>query len=177
LSTQSPCPFLLLQTSCTSDGTSCTPSPPDTTPPATGSPLSQLAACVSDRATPAAGCVDTIAANEGDILDYRIDYTNAGTATAHSVTITDVIPAGMTFQSDSCTPPDVTGATCTYDGPSRTLTITLGDVAPDTTLSTTFTTLNGTCPVAGGSNVANGQSKEEAAFSSNSADVTTGCIA
>jgi uncharacterized repeat protein (TIGR01451 family) len=46
------------------------------------------------------------AVHQGDVLTYRIDYTNNGTETATTVSVTDTVPVGLTYMetslSDGC---------------------------------------------------------------------------
>lgn len=68
----------------------------------------------------------------GDEVVYTINYKNTEAAAA-TVTITDVLPAGITYKAGSATP------TASYDEARRTLTWTLADVAPGAAGSVSFT--------------------------------------
>ena len=68
----------------------------------------------------------------GDEVVYTINYKNTEAAAA-TVTITDVLPAGITYKADSATP------AASYDEASRTLTWTLADVAAGAVGSVSFT--------------------------------------
>lgn len=66
----------------------------------------------------------------GDVLTYTVSYANLGNESA-TVTITDVLPAGLTYKKDSANP----GAS--YDG-VNTLTWTIKDVPANTKGVVTF---------------------------------------
>lgn len=68
----------------------------------------------------------------GDEVVYTINYKNTEAAAA-TVTITDVLPAGITYKADSATP------VASYDEVNRTLTWTLADVASGESGSVFFT--------------------------------------
>lgn len=68
----------------------------------------------------------------GDEVVYTINYKNTEAAAA-TVTITDVLPAGITYKADSATP------AASYDEANRTLTWTLADVASGESGSVSFT--------------------------------------
>jgi uncharacterized repeat protein (TIGR01451 family) len=161
--TENPCPFLTLETSCNVDG--CTPSFPDTTPP--GAPESSLSKCVMNLDVLGDPCDAATSGVTGDTIEFDITYTNAGTATGHGVTVTDVVPDVM--QYDSCSAP--IGATCSYNSTTNTVTFNLGDVGADSSrdMSIQTTVL---CITATRQNVAQGQAVEESEpASSNSVDV------
>ncbi|MFY9580110.1 MAG: hypothetical protein WAQ33_12375 [Gaiellaceae bacterium] len=166
---ESPCPFLLLETSCINgDGHFCTASPPDTTPP--DSPVSKLTKCVR-RTDIAQDCTSASSGSFGSPFEYQIDYSNVGTGTGHNVTVTDVVPADWTIVS--CSEPDKTGASCSFDNDTHTVTFIVGDVLPDNSWSMSF---NATSSCTGFSNVATGKADEEPApASSNPAVVTLVC--
>jgi uncharacterized repeat protein (TIGR01451 family) len=63
----------------------------------------------------------------GSSLTYSIDIFNHGFDEAENVVLTDVLPAGVTFESVEVFYPE--GASCTFDEPSRTLTCQLGTFA------------------------------------------------
>jgi uncharacterized repeat protein (TIGR01451 family) len=56
----------------------------------------------------------------GQPLTYTLTVSNAGPDTAEQVTVTDVLPAGLTFDSAS--------APCSYENASRTVTCNLGSL-------------------------------------------------
>lgn len=68
----------------------------------------------------------------GDEVVYTINYKNTEAAAA-TVTITDVLPAGITYKADSAKP------AASYDEVNRTLTWTLADVASGESGSVFFT--------------------------------------
>ena len=68
----------------------------------------------------------------GDEVVYTINYKNTEAAAA-VVTITDVLPSGITYKADSAAP------AASYDEANRTLTWTLADVAPGESGSVFFT--------------------------------------
>src|SRR5205807_885389 len=75
----------------------------------TSTAVTQIAAALADLSitkTPAPGPYGT-----GQTLIYTIFVTNGGPAAAAGVTVTDVLPAGMTFQSS--TPPGACSGTTT----------------------------------------------------------------
>ena len=128
--TVSPCPYLLLVTTCSSGNTdaavngggsgTCTASPPDTSSP--NPPLSSLSKEVrnnNDTYGP------TSTSSFGGTLYYQMNYQNSSNAlgTAHNVVITDQIPTGTTYNAGSCSPG------CTVSG--GTITWHLGDIPPD----------------------------------------------
>jgi uncharacterized repeat protein (TIGR01451 family) len=171
------CPeFLFVGTSCTSGFTdagvldtepACTTSGPDTTPP--GAPESSVTLCVQNLSL-SEGCVgSTTAAGGDDTLEYDIGYQNAGTATGHGVTVTDVVPTGVTYVS--CVPP--AGGTCNFSGPTtHTVTFNLGDVAASDSRSMSFQATADCFFGATATDVAQGQATEEnAPASSGSVDV------
>lgn len=60
----------------------------------------------------------------GQLLTYTLTVTNAGPDTAEQVTVTDVLPAGLTYNSSS--------APCSYESNVRTVTCNLGSMAGNT---------------------------------------------
>ena len=79
----------------------------------------------------------------GDEVVYTINYKNTEAAAA-TVTITDVLPAGITYKADSATP------AASYDEASRTLTWTLADVAAGAVGSVSFTGVVNESAIEGG---------------------------
>lgn len=74
---------------------------------------------------------DTVAA--GGTLTYTIVVTNNGPSTANAVTVTDVLPTGLTFTSGSATAGTVTNS-------SGTITGSLGAIAPGSSVTMTIVT-------------------------------------
>ncbi len=66
----------------------------------------------------------TATVNNGGQVEYRILYANAGLGDAHNVTVTDVLDALHVYDSSSCS------GSCSYDSNTRTITWSLGTVAP-----------------------------------------------
>ena len=79
----------------------------------------------------------------GDEVVYTINYKNTEGKNA-TVTITDVLPAGITYKADSATP------AASYDEASRTLTWTLADVAAGAVGSVSFTGVVNESAIEGG---------------------------
>ncbi|KRA32761.1 hypothetical protein ASD81_14715 [Nocardioides sp. Root614] len=65
----------------------------------------------------------------GDVVEYKLNYTNAGPGIAHNVVVTDTLAGNQTLVAGSCSP------ACSVSG--STLTWNLGDVAPGS-VSMTF---------------------------------------
>src|SRR5205085_197946 len=59
-------------------------------------------------------------AGASQTITYTISVGNSGPSAATTITVTDVLPAGVTYLSASGT-----SWTCSYDTPSRTVTCTL----------------------------------------------------
>jgi uncharacterized repeat protein (TIGR01451 family) len=99
--TESPCPFLLLETSCSngSESGSCTASEPVTTPP--GNPDSSVTKLVRNVTAGETQYSPTTDVGVGSTVEYQITYMNAGNGTAHSVSLTDALP--LFSQNVSCT--------------------------------------------------------------------------
>ena len=169
--TVTPCPFLTLDTSCTSGSTdasvngggsgSCEASPPDTSSP--NPPISSLSKQVSNNNDTYG--TDTTTVN-GGTLSYEINYSNSSdaTGTAHNVVITDPIPAGTTYNTGSCSPG------CTVSG--GTITWNLGDIPPDGGGSMFFQVTVTASPPTVITNTASGHDDDEAPFSSNPTTAT-----
>lgn len=79
----------------------------------------------------------------GDEVVYTINYKNTEGKNA-TVTITDVLPAGITYKADSAAP------AASYDEANRTLTWTLADVAPGESGSVSFTGVVNESAIEGG---------------------------
>jgi uncharacterized repeat protein (TIGR01451 family) len=117
-------------TVCTAEEPSCSNSNQTTVNVQT--PSSSLAKAVRNVTSGGSFSTSTTA-KPGDVIEYRLTYTNAGPGTAHNVVISDPIPAHTTFVSCSQTPP------CTTDGPPVTkVTWNIGDVAAGQTVVVTF---------------------------------------
>jgi uncharacterized repeat protein (TIGR01451 family) len=127
--TLTPCPYLSLRTACTTSeitegdaptrGTNCTAFAPyfglDSTL------LKQV------RNVDEGGSFDdtgTTAAT-GQLVEFKIDYSNTGAADPNSVTVTDVVPDGLTYVDGSCSDDP---NPCTYNSVTRTITWNLGTV-------------------------------------------------
>jgi uncharacterized repeat protein (TIGR01451 family) len=67
----------------------------------------------------------------GQSLTYTITVTNSGVSTATGVTVTDVLPAGITFASGTATSGTVTNA-------GQTVTGSLGSIAPGASVTMTL---------------------------------------
>jgi uncharacterized repeat protein (TIGR01451 family) len=164
---QSPCTFLLLQTSCNVDG--CTASDPILQFP--GGPESQLDKCAQNLSREELECTtDGSFASSGDRIAYRITYSNVGTGSADGVVIRDVLPPGMTYEDDSCSG----GEQCSYDSETNTVTWLVGTVNPDQSVPVSFIASFG-CS-ANTPNVATSTNQEEdGTTSSNPASVGNNC--
>jgi uncharacterized repeat protein (TIGR01451 family) len=160
---QSPCPFLLLRTSCNDDG--CTAFDPVTTPP--GSPASRLTKGVLNVSSGETQYTDgTLITQTGQTVEYQLTYLNGGTGTAHSVGLFDTPPAGFSFTS--CT------GGCEINAETGTIQWFLGDVPGDQTRTVTF---RGTMVCASTRNIASGSDKEEPnGFQSGAATTSNGCV-
>jgi uncharacterized repeat protein (TIGR01451 family) len=169
--TESPCPFLLLETTCsTGEGSFCNPVPPVTTPP--NSPVSALTKCVANQSRETQ-CLGTVPASSDQTLEYQISYRNIGTGTGTNVTVTDVLPAGLTYVAGSCQGPS--GSECGYNSGTNTVTFLLGSVPRDSSRSMSFRTTY-SCGAGTATNVANGKASEERqSAASNPAVVTNSC--
>jgi len=83
--------------------------------------------------------------NAGDQFTYTLAYTNTGSAPALNVTLTDVLPAGITFVAASPAPTTITGATLQWN---------LGTLAPGATGTIALQVRAATDPPTGGGSVA-----------------------
>lgn len=73
---------------------------------------------------------DVDPAGLGGVLTYTLAVTNGGPSGATGVTVTDVLPVNVTFES--ATP---TQGSCAYDGPTRTVACALGSIASSSNAS------------------------------------------
>jgi len=135
--TLTPCPFLTLETSCTTStdtidaivfGGTCTADPPDTTNPFP--PLSSVALGVRNVTNGETAFNSTTSAVTGDTIEYQVVYTNSGTGPAHSVTGSADVPAG-TGPPVNLACPGSCGVNFTAGVPTS-VSWDLGTVAPDT---------------------------------------------
>ncbi|UTI64601.1 hypothetical protein NBH00_25120 [Paraconexibacter antarcticus] len=147
--------------------------PPVTTPPTTvtvtANPSSSTVKAVRNVTTNGT-FASTATAKPGNVLEYRLSYTNTGDAPATNAVVTDTIAAKQTYVPSSCT---TTSGSCTVSSP--TVTWTIGTVAPGDTKTLTFqVTLTG--PFSGASttvkNVATADTAEETPKDSNETSVT-----
>ncbi|MBX7214773.1 MAG: DUF11 domain-containing protein, partial [Thermoflexales bacterium] len=106
---------------------------PTNTPTATATATQQLA--VAKAAVPASGAI----VHAGAFITYTIRVTNAGSAPALLVPITDTLPAGMSYQAGSAVP-------AVISGPSP-LVWVIDAIAPGEAVAVTFSVV-----VADGSN-------------------------
>jgi uncharacterized repeat protein (TIGR01451 family) len=119
-----------LQASCNTDG--CTAPPPDLTNPAP--PESSIVKFVKPDGCDC-GFDNSTSITGGGVVDYEIQYQNAGTGDAHNVTVSDPLPNGVTYVSDSCSG----GNSCSFNSGSNTVTWNLGTVSPNAaTISVDF---------------------------------------
>jgi uncharacterized repeat protein (TIGR01451 family) len=165
--TFSPCPFLLLETSCSnsSDGGGCTASEPVTSPP--GTPRSAVTTLIRNVTTQETTYSPSTDVGFGSTVEYQIIYSNLGDGTAHSVTLTDTLPA--IASSVSCT------GGCTIDTPAgapTVLTWSLGDVPAGE--SRTVTAQASVCGITSNATTADG--KEESPVTSAAATTTGSCL-
>jgi uncharacterized repeat protein (TIGR01451 family) len=163
---QSPCPFLVLETSCNVDG--CTASDPILQFP--GSPDSELSKAVrNDSQSDNEFATSTFAGN-GDLIEFQVTYSNVGDGTAHDVVVSDPLPSSIVFS-------DCTGPGCSYNSDNRTVTWTLGDVAPDSDAVTlrVFGTYTPSECGEGAANTAQSSDQEDEGATSNEALVMQLC--
>ena len=122
--THTPCPLLIVETACNVDG--CTAETP-----VFGEVRSSLDKTVRNDTQQQADFADSTTATTDDTVEFKITYTNNGTVDAHSVTITDPIPATMGVAGpDECTP------TCSIN--ADTVTWDIGTVGPDESVDVFF---------------------------------------
>jgi uncharacterized repeat protein (TIGR01451 family) len=130
-----PCPFLTLTTACTtgsvdiqavSRGDNCT----------AFAPYFGVDSTLDKTVRNGDGSfADTADASTGDIVEFKIDYTNTGPADADSVIVTDVVPDGLAYVVGSCSS---SPNPCTYNSDTKTIAWNLGTVPGDETPSLTF---------------------------------------
>ncbi|MBX3421086.1 MAG: DUF11 domain-containing protein [Pirellulaceae bacterium] len=123
----------LVNTAVISTTDSLTDSNPNNNTATVTSPLSPLVDIAVVKSSPSGASVIP-----GNALVYHIDVTNNGPSTATGVTLSDTLPAGLTFVSVSSTQGTALHA-------SGVITGNLGDIAPGATVRVTVnTTVNGT---------------------------------
>jgi uncharacterized repeat protein (TIGR01451 family) len=129
-------PITNVATVCTTEE-GCKNSPPTTVNVKT--PKSTLAKAVRDVTTNGTFSTATTA-RPGDVIEYRLTYTNTGPGTATNVVISDPIPGHSTYLS--CSP------ACTTNGPPvTTVTWNVGTVGVNAPVVVTFqVTLDSTFP-------------------------------
>lgn len=89
---------------------------------------------VGEGLDPTDGTVDF-----GDTVSYELDVTATGNAPQTNVTVTDVLPAGVTYVEGSATCLDeVSACTATYDAATRTVTMVVAEMLPGTTVLLVF---------------------------------------
>jgi uncharacterized repeat protein (TIGR01451 family) len=162
---ESPCPFLLLETSCSASGGEggCTAFAPITTPPDEGSPDSSLTKCVRSSSTEGTCQTNAFSFGAGTPVQYDITYLNDGTGTAHNVTLFDALPSGFTM----------TGCSNSCQNGDGSVSWALGNVPAGESRTVT---LSGTVGCAPTSNTASGSDDDDEGFSSNAATTTPSCI-
>ena len=111
----------------------------------------------------------TPSARWGDRVTYNLNYCNYGDATATNAVLTDVLPAGISYVTNSA------GSASSYTATTNTLTWKLGALYAGATGTVTFqATVNATTPI--GANIANTATisclEQPAPVVSNEADVT-----
>ena len=85
---------------------------------------------------------DKASAKVGDKITYTLTLSNSETATVpvENAVVTDVIPAGLTFEYGSVMLDGSTTSNYTYDEASRLLTVNVGSIEPDTSRTVSFVT-------------------------------------
>jgi uncharacterized repeat protein (TIGR01451 family) len=122
---QSPCVFLSLVTSCSNVESEGGCGTEEITEPPTEPPLSTLDKDVRNHSNEEETTFSpATTANPADTVEYRIIYSNTGSGDAHTVTVNDVVPEGLTFIGCSPEP-------CSYNTDSNTITWDLGTVEAD----------------------------------------------
>ncbi len=83
---------------------------------------------------------DKSSAKVGDKITYTLTLSNSETATVpvENAVVSDVIPAGLTFEYGSVMLDGSTTSDYTYDEASRLLTVNVGSIAPDTSRTVSF---------------------------------------
>ena len=83
---------------------------------------------------------DKSSAKVGDKIAYTLTLSNSETATVpvENAVVTDVIPAGLTFEYGSVMLDGMNTSDYTYDEASRLLTVNVGIIAPDTSRTVSF---------------------------------------
>ena len=83
---------------------------------------------------------DKSSAKVGDKIAYTLTLSNSETATVpvENAVVTDVIPAGLTFEYGSVMLDGSTTSNFTYDENTRLLTVNVGSIAPDSSHTVTF---------------------------------------
>jgi uncharacterized repeat protein (TIGR01451 family) len=107
-----PCPFLTVTTSCSGSGSEGGCDSPD---PVLGQPDSAITVEVRNLGPNGdnleAPWASTTSADNGDVLVYRVIYSNSGTAAAHNVTLSTAgIPPSQTALTDAFLLDDVTAS-------------------------------------------------------------------
>ena len=88
--------------------------------------------------------VSRASAAVGDVVTYTLSYQNTGPGGASNVTITDPLPAGLSYVANSAF-----GAAASYDPGTNTLTLSVGLLAPGSEDNVTFQALVGSSVTAG----------------------------
>lgn len=83
---------------------------------------------------------DKSSAKVGDKITYTLSLSNSEIATVpvENAVVTDVIPAGLTFEYGSVMLDGSTTSNFTYDENTRLLTVNVGSIEPDTSRTVTF---------------------------------------
>ena len=83
---------------------------------------------------------DMSSAKVGDKITYTLTLSNSETATVpvEDAVVTDVLPAGLTFEYGSVMLDGSGTSDFTYDENTRLLTVNVGSIAPDTSRTVTF---------------------------------------
>lgn len=121
-----------------------------------------------DLAITKSDSADTVAA--GGSLTYTIIVTNNGPSTANAVTVTDVLPSGLTFTSGTATAGTVTNN-------SGTITGSLGAIAPGSSVTMTIVTAVASSATGTLSNTATVTATETDSNSANNSALQTSSVA